>query len=55
MAIAEILTDSDTSLLATKNDLEVALAKQTVQLLTWMTGMLLAQTALVVTLLQYLA
>lgn len=38
----------------TKADLELALARQTVQLLTGMTGMLLAQGALVVALIEFL-
>jgi hypothetical protein len=52
--VGEVLTEADLSSLATKADLELALAKQTMQLLTWMTGMLLAQAALVVAFLQYL-
>ena len=40
--------------LVTKADLQVALAKQTVTIVTWMTAMLLAQGALVVALIQYL-
>ena len=48
------MTQADVSSRATKADLEIALAKQSVQLLTWMTGMLLAQAALVVALLQFL-
>lgn len=59
--ITEALRELDTSSLATKADLkdlrrdiEIAMSKQTVQLLTWITGMLLAQAALVVSLLQYL-
>jgi hypothetical protein len=44
----------DTANLVTKADLELALARQTVQLLTWMTGMLLAQGALVVALIEFL-
>jgi len=52
--ITEALKELDVSTLATKTDLELALAKQTITLLTWMTGMLLAQGALVVALSQYL-
>jgi hypothetical protein len=51
--IAEVLTGSDTSQLVTKSDLELALAQQTITLIKWMTGMLLAQGALVVALIQY--
>lgn len=51
--ITDALKELDTSKLATKADLEVALAKQTVTIITWMTAMLLAQGALVVSLLQY--
>ena len=51
--ITEALKELDTSKLATKADLEIALAKQTVTIITWTTAMLLAQGALVVSLLQY--
>ena len=53
--ITDALKELDTSKLATKADLEVALAKQTVTIITWMTAMLLAQGALVVSLLEYLS
>jgi hypothetical protein len=42
------------SMLATKTDLKLALAEQTITLVKWMTGALLAQGALVVALIQYL-
>jgi hypothetical protein len=40
--------------LVTKSDIELALAKQTTTIITWVTGALLAQGALVVSLIQYL-
>jgi hypothetical protein len=52
--ITDALKELDTSNLVTKADLQVALAKQTVTIVTWMTAMLLAQGALVVALIQYL-
>jgi hypothetical protein len=52
--IAEVLTNSDVSQLVTKSDLEIALANQTISLIKWMTGMLLAQGALVVALIELL-
>ena len=52
--ITDALKELDTSKLVTKADLQVALAKQTVTIVTWMTAMLLAQGALVVALIQYL-
>jgi hypothetical protein len=52
--ITDALKELDTSKLVTKADLEVALAKQTVSIVTWMTAALLAQGALVVALIQYL-
>ena len=52
--ITDALKELDTSQLVTKADLQVALAKQTVTIVTWMTAMLLAQGALVVGLIQYL-
>jgi hypothetical protein len=51
--ITDALKELDTSNLATKADLQVALAKQTVTIVTWMTAMLLAQGTLVVALIQY--
>jgi hypothetical protein len=51
--ITEALKDLDTSRLVTKSDLELALAKQTVAIITWMTGILVAQGALIVALIQY--
>jgi hypothetical protein len=52
--ITDALKELDTSKLVTKADLEVALAKQTVSIVTWTTAALLAQGALVVALIQYL-
>jgi hypothetical protein len=52
--IAEVLTNSDVSQLVTKSDLEIALANQTISLIKWMTGMLLAQGALIVALIELL-
>jgi hypothetical protein len=52
--ITDALKELDTSKLVTKADLEIALANQTITLIKWMTGALLAQGALVVTLLEYL-
>ena len=52
--VAEALKELDTSQLVTKADLEIALANQTITIIKWMTGMLLAQGALIVTLLEYL-
>ena len=52
--ITEALKELDTSTLVTKADLEIALANQTITIIKWMTGMLLAQGALIVALLEYL-
>ena len=52
--ITDALKELDTSKLATKADLEIALANQTITLIKWMTGALLAQGALVVALIEYL-
>ena len=59
--ITDALKELDVSSLVTKSDvkdlrrdIEVAMGRQTVQLLTWMTGMLVAQGALIVALIQYL-
>jgi hypothetical protein len=52
--ITEVLKELDTSQLVSKGDLEIALANQTTTIIKWMTGMLLAQGALIVTLLEYL-
>ena len=52
--ITEALKELDTSKLVTKADLEIALANQTITIIKWMTGMLLAQGALIVALLEYL-
>jgi hypothetical protein len=51
--ITEALKELDISPLATKADLEIALANQTVTLVKWMTGILIAQGALIVALIQY--
>jgi hypothetical protein len=51
--ITDALKELDTTNLVTKADLQVALAKQSVTIITWMTAMLLAQGALVVALIQY--
>ena len=53
---AEGITEALTELaspLVTKSDLELALAKQTATIVTWVTGALLAQGALVVALIEY--
>jgi hypothetical protein len=52
--ITDALKELDTSNLVTKADLEIALANQTITLVKWITGALLAQGALVVALLEYL-
>ena len=52
--ITEALKELDTSKLVTKADLHVALANQSITIIKWMTGMLLAQGALIVALLEYL-
>lgn len=52
--ITEVIKQLDISALATKHDLEIALARQTTKLITWMSGALLAQAALIVAILQYL-
>ena len=51
--IIEALKELDTSSLATKSDLELALAHQAVTIIKWMTGILIAQGALIVALIQY--
>ena len=51
--ITDALKELDGSSLVTKIDLELALAKTTTTIITWMTGALLAQGALVVALIQY--
>ena len=51
--ITEALKELDTSTLATKNDLKDELKNLELRLIKWMTGMLLAQGALVVALIQY--
>jgi hypothetical protein len=51
--ITDALKELDASSLVTKTDLELALARTTTTIITWMTGALLAQGALVVALIQY--
>ena len=51
--ITEALKELDTASIVTKADLELALANQTVTIIKWMTGILLAQGALIVALIQY--
>ena len=52
--ITEALKELDTASLVTKSDLKLALADQTVTIIKWVTGILLAQAALIVALVQYL-
>jgi len=51
--ITEALKELDVSSLVTKSDLELALAKATTTIITWMTGALFAQGALVVALIEF--
>ena len=58
--IAEALKELDTSPLATKSDLndavqmlKLAMRDQAITMITWMTGILVAQGALIVALIQY--
>ena len=58
--IAEALKELDTSTLATKTDLkdavktlEIAMRDQAITIIKWMTGILIAQGALIVALIQY--
>jgi hypothetical protein len=58
--ITEALKELDTSTLATKTDvndavqmLKLAMRDQAITLITWMTGILIAQGALIVALIQY--
>jgi hypothetical protein len=51
--ITEALKELDTATLVTKSDLELALAHQTVTIIKWVTGVLLAQGAFIVALIQY--
>ena len=51
--ITEALKELDTSALATKIDLKDELKNLELRLIKWMTGMLLAQGALIVALIQY--
>ena len=52
--ITEALKKLDTSTLATKADLKIALAEQTITMIKWITGMLLAQAAFIIAFIQYL-
>ena len=52
--ITDLVKDVTENNLVTKTDLELALHKQSVMLIKWMSGMLLAQGALIVGLLQLL-
>jgi hypothetical protein len=52
-SITEALKERDTAALITKSDLELALAHQTVTIIKWVTGILVAQGALIVALIQY--
>jgi hypothetical protein len=51
--ITDALKELDASSLVTKTDLELALAKATTTIVTWMAGALLAQGALVVALIEF--
>ncbi len=51
--ITEALKELDTSSLVTKSDLKDELKNLELRLIKWMTGMLLAQGALIVALIQY--
>jgi hypothetical protein len=58
--ITEVLKELDTSTLATKTDLndavktlEIAMRDQAITIIKWMTGILIAQGALIVALIQY--
>ena len=51
--ITEALKELDTASLVSKADLELALANQTVTIIKWVTGIMLAQGALIVALIQY--
>ena len=53
-AFVAVAQEVDLSTFVTKADLEIALANRTITIIKWMTGMLLAQGALIVALLQYL-
>jgi hypothetical protein len=53
-AITEVIQTIDISELATKHDLELTIEKQTIKLIAWFSGALLAQAALVVALIEYL-
>ena len=53
-SITEALKELDIAHLVTKTDLELALTRQSVTIISWMTAMLLGQGALVVTLIEYL-
>jgi len=51
--ITEALKELDTSTLATKTDLKDAMRDQAITIIKWMTGILIAQGALIVALIQY--
>ena len=51
--ITDALKELDVSSLVTKSDLDLALARTTTTIIAWMTGILVAQGALVVALIQY--
>jgi hypothetical protein len=51
--ITDALKELDSSALVTKTDLKIALADQIITMIKWMTGMLLAQGAFIVALIQY--
>jgi hypothetical protein len=51
--ITEVLNELVGARLVTKTDLELGLAKQTIKVLTWVAGMLIAQGGLIVALVEY--
>ena len=51
--ITDALKELDVSSLVTKSDLDLGLAKTTTTIIAWMTGILVAQGALIVALIQY--
>jgi hypothetical protein len=52
-ALVSAAQDIDLSEIATKSDLKIALYELKIDLLKWMSGMMLAQGALIVALIQY--
>jgi hypothetical protein len=52
--IAEIFKETTQDLLVTKNDLDEALARTKVEIIKWVAGMLVAQAAIVATLVKLL-